>query len=114
MGVHGAAGATFWATIKQDAYMPPSKKDLSALTILQGVGKGTYSTRVSDAFGMHHIAAGDLVRAEMKKGSDVGKEVMQTGIGCRPKHVPEGARPRTEPQTDTPVRCGKCYLGRSA
>lgn len=42
---------------------------------LQGVGKGTYSTRVADQFGMVHIQTGDLVRAEIKKGSDLGKQV---------------------------------------
>lgn len=47
----------------------------AAWGVPQGVGKGTYSTRVSDAYGMMHIAAGDLVRAEIKRGSDLGKEV---------------------------------------
>ena len=40
-----------------------------------GVGKGTYSTRVADALGAEHISAGDLVRAEVKKGSELGKQV---------------------------------------
>jgi adenylate kinase len=42
---------------------------------LQGVGKGTYSTRVAEKFGFLHIAAGDLVRAEIKKGTPVGQEM---------------------------------------
>ena len=45
----------------------------------QGVGKGTYATRVADAFGMCHIAAGDLVREEMKQGSELGKQVSAHG-----------------------------------
>ena len=40
-----------------------------------GVGKGTYSTRVAVALGVAHIAAGDLVRWEMKSGSRLGKQV---------------------------------------
>lgn len=40
-----------------------------------GVGKGTYATRVANAFGMCHIAAGDLVRDEIKSGSELGKEM---------------------------------------
>ncbi|KAL4854871.1 Adenylate kinase 1 [Chlorella vulgaris] len=40
-----------------------------------GVGKGTYSGRVSDYFGMEHIASGDLVREEMRRGTAVGKEM---------------------------------------
>ena len=40
-----------------------------------GVGKGTYSTRVADALGAEHISAGDLVRAEVKKGRERGKQV---------------------------------------
>lgn len=47
---------------------------------MQGVGKGTYSVRVAKAFGMDHIAAGDLVRAEMKSGSKLGAEVGLGGV----------------------------------
>jgi hypothetical protein len=46
-----------------------------------GVGKGTYSTRVADALGAEHISAGDLVRAEVKSGSELGKQV-RWGVGC--------------------------------
>eukprot|EP00887_Chlorella_sp_A99_P006205 scaffold3.g6205.t1 len=40
-----------------------------------GVGKGTYATRISDTFGFWHIAAGDLVRMEMKQGTELGKQM---------------------------------------
>lgn len=40
-----------------------------------GVGKGTYSTRVAVALGVAHIAAGDLVRAEIKNRSPLGQQV---------------------------------------
>ena len=44
-----------------------------------GVGKGTYSTRVAEALGIPHIAAGDLVRDEIKSGSTLGKEARSSG-----------------------------------
>ena len=39
-----------------------------------GVGKGTYASRVAEALGVAHIAAGDLVRAEIKSGSELGRQ----------------------------------------
>lgn len=44
------------------------------------MGKGTYSTRVADYFGLRHIASGDLVRDEIKSGSDLGREVRVRGV----------------------------------
>ena len=40
-----------------------------------GVGKGTYSSRVASALGVPHIAAGDLVRQQIKDKSDFGLKV---------------------------------------
>jgi adenylate kinase len=40
-----------------------------------GVGKGTYASRVAAALGVPHIAAGDLVRAEIKSRTPLGKQV---------------------------------------
>ncbi|KAI8468191.1 MAG: adenylate kinase [Monoraphidium minutum] len=40
-----------------------------------GVGKGTYATRIAKHLGVPHIAAGDLVRAEIKSGSELGKQM---------------------------------------
>lgn len=37
-----------------------------------GVGKGTYSSRVASALGVPHIAAGDLVRQQIKDKTDFG------------------------------------------
>ncbi|PNH03513.1 putative adenylate kinase 1, chloroplastic [Tetrabaena socialis] len=39
-----------------------------------GVGKGTYASRVAKAFGVPHIATGDLIRAEMSTGSEMGAQ----------------------------------------
>lgn len=43
-----------------------------------GVGKGTYASRVAKALGVPHIAAGDLVRAEIKSGSALGERMKAT------------------------------------
>ena len=40
-----------------------------------GVGKGTYAKRVARALGLDHVVAGDLVRAEVARGSALGREV---------------------------------------
>jgi adenylate kinase len=38
-----------------------------------GVGKGTYAKRISPQLGIPHISSGDLFRAEMARGSELGK-----------------------------------------
>jgi len=40
-----------------------------------GSGKGTYSSRLHERFGIIHIATGDIFREEIKKGSELGKKV---------------------------------------
>ena len=42
-----------------------------------GVGKGTYSTRISKLMKIPHISAGDLVRDEIKSGSEKGKQMVR-------------------------------------
>eukprot|EP00775_Hariotina_reticulata_P012064 gene12068-12205_t len=42
-----------------------------------GVGKGTYASRIAAALNVPHIAAGDLVRAEIKSGSALGQQMQQ-------------------------------------
>jgi adenylate kinase len=39
-----------------------------------GSGKGTQGQLLSDRFGLTHIAAGDLLRAEVEAGTPIGKE----------------------------------------
>lgn len=41
----------------------------------QGAGKGTQAQRISQETGAKHIATGDLVRAEIKSGSELGEAI---------------------------------------
>lgn len=40
-----------------------------------GVGKGTYASRAAKAFKLAHISTGDLIRAEVQTGSELGKQM---------------------------------------
>lgn len=39
------------------------------------MGKGTYATRIADTLGFCHIAAGDLVRDEIKQKTEIGRQM---------------------------------------
>jgi adenylate kinase len=41
----------------------------------QGAGKGTQAQRISGETGAKHISTGDLVRAEIKSGSELGQKI---------------------------------------
>ena len=41
----------------------------------QGAGKGTQAKRISAEYGIPHIASGEILRAEMAAGTDLGKRV---------------------------------------
>jgi adenylate kinase len=41
----------------------------------QGAGKGTQAQRISERTGAKHISTGDLVRAEIRSGSELGQKI---------------------------------------
>ncbi|HSK99001.1 MAG TPA: adenylate kinase [Rubrobacteraceae bacterium] len=43
----------------------------------QGAGKGTQAQRISEKTGAKHVSTGDLVRAEIKSGSELGQKVQE-------------------------------------
>lgn len=38
-----------------------------------GSGKGTQSDKMIEKYGLNHISTGDVLRAEIKKGTELGK-----------------------------------------
>jgi adenylate kinase len=42
-----------------------------------GAGKGTQATRLAHQFDIEHIASGDLLRQEVNKGSELGRQVKE-------------------------------------
>ncbi len=42
-----------------------------------GVGKGTYAKRLSERYNIPHISTGDILREEIHKGSELGRQVRE-------------------------------------
>ncbi|TML96161.1 MAG: adenylate kinase [Actinobacteria bacterium] len=43
----------------------------------QGAGKGTQAKRISEEYGIPHIASGEILRAEMSANTDLGRRVKE-------------------------------------
>jgi adenylate kinase len=41
----------------------------------QGSGKGTQALRIKEMYGVPHIATGDMIRDQMERGTELGREV---------------------------------------
>jgi adenylate kinase len=62
-----------------------------------GVGKGTYAAAVSQRFGIPHVSTGDMIREEIKRGSELGrklKEYVERGLLVPDEIVTEMVRER--------------------
>ncbi|MEM1509891.1 MAG: adenylate kinase [Thermofilaceae archaeon] len=42
-----------------------------------GIGKGTYAAAISQRYGIPHVSTGDILRDEVKKGTELGKRVKE-------------------------------------
>ena len=72
-----AALAMQWQQPGESKAAPRHEDAVPAMVFLgpPGVGKGTYSTRVAERFGVAHVSAGDLARDEMRAGTARGQQV---------------------------------------
>ncbi|MBQ9833410.1 MAG: adenylate kinase [Clostridia bacterium] len=52
-----------------------------------GAGKGTQAERIAEQYGLAHISTGDMLRAEMKKGTELG--VMAKSFTDKGELVPD-------------------------
>ena len=63
-----------------------------------GAGKGTQAKMIADKYGIPHISTGDIFRANIKNGTELGKKAkgyMDQGL-----LVPDDGFPRTIPQAE--------------
>ena len=58
-----------------DPYSPTAHGIRAVLLGPPGSGKGTQSPRLKEQYKVCHLATGDLLRAEIGSGSDLGKEI---------------------------------------
>ena len=72
-----ASGLSALRVSRAPAAARPSKAPAWIFLGPPGVGKGTYSSRVASALGVPHIAAGDLVRQQIKDKTEFGIKVTQ-------------------------------------
>src|SRR5262245_61913418 len=96
---HNAAGATL-----QNCGAPAWMRSMRMILVgPPGAGKGTQAARLVDLFRIPHISSGDMFRAEVKEGTELGKQLdhyMKLG-GLVPDDVtiPIVLRRMTQPDT---------------
>ena len=44
-----------------------------------GAGKGTQAKQIADKYGVPHISTGDIFRANIKNGTELGKKAKEGG-----------------------------------
>ena len=69
----------------------------------QGAGKGTQAQRIAQKTGAKHISTGDLVRAEIKNGTELGQKIQEyndRGDLVPDEIIIEMARPHLEEADD--------------
>ena len=59
--------------------VPPSRTATLRVIMLgpPGAGKGTQASRIAEAYGVPHISTGDIFRANVKGGTDLGKQAQE-------------------------------------
>jgi len=74
MATEMAEATTAAVLEKKDNGVMPEEKKLHVIFVLggPGSGKGTQCERIVENFGFTHLSAGDLLRAEIKSGSENG------------------------------------------
>eukprot|EP00695_Tsukubamonas_globosa_P004010 TRINITY_DN973_c0_g1_i1.p1 TRINITY_DN973_c0_g1~~TRINITY_DN973_c0_g1_i1.p1 ORF type:complete len:253 (-),score=113.94 TRINITY_DN973_c0_g1_i1:67-825(-) len=81
-----AAGLAGYSVFNQRQALADEKRDHGQLRVIflgpPGSGKGTQAPRLKDQYGINHLATGDMLRAAVREGTELGrkaKDVMARG-----------------------------------
>ena len=59
-----------------------------------GAGKGTHSTALTEKYNLKHISTGELLRAEIAAGTELGKQAKTLIDSCSTASPATSPRPR--------------------